>query len=75
MSVMAVTSQVREPLQFGESLIKRWKSAGLLKPSVVKPVIATLDRRLVIKRLGSLCDEDLRVLDERIETIFGSKVL
>ncbi len=37
--LMAVTSQVRQPLGFGEVAIEQWQTAGLIKPSVVKPRI------------------------------------
>lgn len=36
----------------------------MLKPSVVKPVIATIEQALVIRRLGKLTAEDRRVLTE-----------
>ena len=42
--VMAITSQMRP--------VDAWHGAGLLKPSAIKPVIATVERRLVIRRLG-----------------------
>jgi mRNA interferase MazF len=31
--LIAVTSQVKTPLQFGEILIKAWSKTGLIKPS------------------------------------------
>ena len=46
--VMAVTSRIQNyPLV--DIGIQDWQSAGLLKPSVIKPVIATIDRTLVLK--------------------------
>jgi mRNA interferase MazF len=41
--VMAVTSQVRPTPAFGEVWINQWQAAGLLKPSAIKPVFATLE--------------------------------
>lgn len=41
---MAVTSQVRPIAAFGEVMIADWQKAGLLKPSVIKPVMATVER-------------------------------
>jgi mRNA interferase MazF len=52
--IMAVTSQIRPRLAFAEARIGHWKEAGLLKPSVIKPVIATIERDLVRRRLGRL---------------------
>ena len=36
-----MTSQARLGASIGEFAINGWKDAGLLKPSVVKPVLAT----------------------------------
>jgi mRNA interferase MazF len=43
----------------GDPWISHWHAAGLLKPSVVKPVFATLEQLLVLRRLGAL-DEATR---------------
>jgi mRNA interferase MazF len=40
MVVMAVTSQLRPDPGLGATWISHWQRAGLLKPSVVKPVFA-----------------------------------
>jgi mRNA interferase MazF len=39
--VMAITSQMRPTARLGEGFIHAWHGAGLLKPSVIKPVSAT----------------------------------
>jgi len=41
--IMAVTSQIQPARIIGEVIIKDWQEAGLLKPSVVKPVITTIE--------------------------------
>ena len=69
--VLAVTSQVRPQNAVGEVQVKDWKQAGLLKASVTKPVIATIERRLVRKRIGKLSTEDQRSLRAAIEQIIG----
>ena len=69
--VMAVTSQIRPQTGFGEVWISQWQSAGLLKPSVVKPVFATIEQRLVLRRLGALGPEDGAALRSVIAEIFG----
>ena len=50
--IMAVTSQARPAAAVGELTVTDWKDAGLIKPSTVKPVITTIERNLVLKRLG-----------------------
>jgi mRNA interferase MazF len=56
--VMAITSQFRPLPQTGEVWISQWQAAGLLTPSAVKPVFATLEPALIIRRLGVLGSGD-----------------
>lgn len=67
---MAVTSQTRAGA-FGETAIQGWQAAGLLKLSVIKPVIATIEQGLVIKQLGRLTDQDRKALAENLRIILG----
>ena len=60
--LMAITSQVRSPPAFGETHVRDWQTARLLKPSVIKPVLATLEQRLVRKILGHLSQHDQHAL-------------
>jgi mRNA interferase MazF len=69
--VMAVTSQLRPDPRSGDVLIRDWQAAGLLKPSVVKPVFATLEQRLVLRRLGALDDDDQAALRKAISEVIG----
>jgi len=58
--VVALTSQ---PLD-ASTRLDDWRIAGLLKPTWVKRLVATLSRDLVEKKLGSLTPNDrLRVRD------------
>ena len=55
--LMAITSQLRASAALGEIWLSTWQDAGLLKPSAVKPVVATLEQHLVIRAhafLGAL---------------------
>ncbi len=56
--LMAITSQIRMPLAEDEALIQDWSHAGLIKPSMLKPLIATLDQGLIIRKLGRLSQQD-----------------
>lgn len=46
--LMAITSQIRQPLAFGEYLLQDWRQTGLLKPSVLKPLIVTLEQAQIV---------------------------
>lgn len=40
-------------------------------PSAVKPVLATIEKRLVLKKLGQLQQVDVRSLRTSLDLIFG----
>lgn len=69
--LMAVTSQVRPAAGLGEVAVQRWKEAGLLKPSVLKPLLATVEKRLVIRKLGRLEAPDRVALLGGLKAILG----
>lgn len=68
---MAITSQLRASAAFGEVWLTHWQDAGLLKPSAVKPVIATLEQTLIIRQLGTLAPDDANALRTAIVEIIG----
>lgn len=69
--IMAITSQVRQPLGFGEAHVADWQAAGLIKPSVLKPVFTTIEQGLIIRTMGKLSANDLHALRERIAQVIG----
>lgn len=69
--LMAVTSQLRASAVLGEVWLQDWKAAGLLKPSAVKPVFATLEQSLVIRQLGALGAADREALRHAIAQTLG----
>ena len=69
--ILAVTSQARPEPALGEAAIAKWKEAGLLRPSVLKPVVATIERGLVVRRLGRLEEEDRAALRKVLAEILG----
>jgi len=69
--IMAVTSQTEKSFDIGECLIKNWKESGLLKPSAIKPAISTIERKLVLKKLGMLSPDDLASLDSALKELLS----
>jgi mRNA interferase MazF len=67
--IMAVTSQVRTPLAFGEGLLDDWQGAGLIKPSVLKPVFTTIEQNLVLRTMGRLSAADDAALRDLIAQV------
>jgi len=69
--IMAVTSQSHGSGYFGDIRIPNWQPAGLLKPSVIKPILTTVEKSLVIRKLGSITDNDRTALNEGLRSILG----
>lgn len=69
--LMAVTSQVKTQKSLGEVIIEEWKTAGLLKPSAIKPVIFTTEKKLIRKKLGQLKETDIKRLKQGLTVIIG----
>jgi mRNA interferase MazF len=69
--LMAVTSQVRTPILAGEVLLADWAAAGLLKPSVAKPVLMTVEKPLILRRLGRLNANDRQAVAAVMQQILG----
>jgi mRNA interferase MazF len=69
--LMAVTSRTSPQPAEDEVRLRAGGSAGLPKPSIIKPVVMTLERRLVIRRLGRLTKTDQKRLRKLIRHLMG----
>jgi mRNA interferase MazF len=69
--LMAITSQFRPSPALGEVWLRDWQAAGLLKPSAIKPVFATLEQTLIIRQLGTLTAIDQADLKNAIARVIG----
>jgi mRNA interferase MazF len=69
--LMAITSQVRPAPTVGEVAVLHWQEAGLLKPSVIKPLLTTIETSLVLRQLGTLHADDQASLRKVIAEILG----
>ncbi|MDN5872422.1 MAG: type II toxin-antitoxin system PemK/MazF family toxin [Nitrococcus sp.] len=71
--LQAITSQVRKPSAVGEALLQDWQAAGLAKPSMLKPLIANLDKNQIVKHLGQLSAADRDLLTGLLANILGEQ--
>ena len=55
----------------GEVVISEWQKAGLPKASLIKPVLATIERGLVLRKLGELQETDRTALRQALKTLLG----
>ncbi len=69
--LMAITSQVKQKLKAGELEITEWQRAKLLKPSVIKPIFTTIERHLILRKLGKLENEDAQNLRNLLQNLMG----
>lgn len=68
---MAVSSAKRQPGGVGTAVIDDWKAAGLVAPSVIRPMVMTISITLVNKRLGRLGPNDQAALRTAMSETFG----
>lgn len=68
---MAITSQIHHPLALGEAMVADWQAAGLIKPSVLKPVFTTIEQGLVVRKLGTLTAGDTQTLRAVLGDVIG----
>lgn len=69
--IMAITSQVRAPMGYGEAMVDDWRAAGLIKVSMLKPVFSTVEQGLVVRVMGQLSAPDLQTLQRLLEKVIG----
>jgi len=67
--ILALTSQPSTTHAFGGTSLSNWKGAGLLKPSVFKPILTTIEKSLVIQKMGRLHASDQKTLQQVLKTI------
>ncbi len=68
---MAITSQIRLNLSTGEYVLQNWQAAGLAKPSIIKPLIATLEQTQIIRSLAKPTSPDESALRRLLAEILG----
>jgi mRNA interferase MazF len=64
--VAAITGNVSPPFRPGDTLLTDRSAAGLLKPSAVRGVLATVDKADVVRKLGALSAKDFAVVEQGV---------
>jgi mRNA interferase MazF len=68
--VVSVTSNSVD-LRSGDVLLEHWEEAGLIDPSVVKAVFLTIEKSLVLRKLGRLSNKDAEAVRTSLVKSFG----
>lgn len=61
---------VDDPMDY---MIKNWREANLVKPSKTKMKFATIEKRIVVKKLGKLSDVDKKLLSDKLVGFFADR--
>ena len=69
--LMAVTGHHMLSGSVGEVSITEWDKAGLIKPSIVKPIFTTIEKKLVVRKLGQLEQDDKQKLKDALKVILA----
>ena len=72
--VAAITSNVSPPFRPGDTLLSDWNLAGLLKPSAVRGVFATVDKVEVVRKLGTLSAGDFTRVEKGVANVLGFSI-
>ena len=54
-----------------QQCLTEWEKAGLVKPSVIKPVLATIHKKLILRKRGKLVDADRETLKVMLNKFLG----
>jgi mRNA interferase MazF len=73
--VAAITSNVSPPFRPCDTLLSDWSLAGLLKPSAVRGVLATVDKSDIVRKLGALSPKDFSSVEQGIANILGLQTI
>ncbi len=68
--LMPMTSRIEKDPTLA---LSHWQSAGLLKPTWVKPILGTLATRLIEKRLGKLAEPDKKCVKAALMILLNSR--
>lgn len=69
--IMAITSRTEQTFNIGECFIENWQNAGLLRSSTIKPAISTIEKSLILKKLGRLSPRDLTSMDKVLRKLIN----
>ncbi len=69
--LMAITGHMSDYPRIGEVIVSGWEEAGLLKASTIKPILATIEKTLIVRELGQLGQRDVQSLRDGLKTVVG----
>ena len=68
--IKAISSRT-DRILVGDHLIKDWRRAGLLFPSVATGVVRTIKQNMIARKLGSMPSPEMKVIDDNLSVALG----
>jgi mRNA interferase MazF len=68
--LMFLTSNLKSEPKIDDHLISNWKAAGLPKPTICRMKFATIDKSLIIKKLGRIQTADINTIKSKMKSFF-----
>ncbi|MCF8113065.1 MAG: type II toxin-antitoxin system PemK/MazF family toxin [Desulfotignum sp.] len=65
-----ITSNMAVKSKPGDYHIREWKQANLPKPSLIRMKLATIDKSIIVRKLGRLSQRDMDIFRQVISTFF-----
>jgi len=69
--ILFITSNLSAFGRPGDYKLSEWKSSGLPKPSMTRMKFATINKSLVLKKLGSVTKADQELINEKLSVFFA----
>ncbi len=68
--VVSVTSNLTD-LRTGDVILEHWEEAGLIDPSAMKAVFLTIEKSLILRKIGKLEEVDAKAVRASLEKAFS----
>lgn len=69
--IAQVTSRVNSPPRPGDHLIRLWRQAGLVAPSLARARMTTLHGSIVVKPLGTMPQQEMTAISRALASALG----
>lgn len=66
-----ITSNIPEILRFGDFEIKDLKTSGLPKPSIIRMKFTTINKSIIIKKIGELSESERNTFQKLLFEFFS----
>jgi len=70
----AITGNLKAARRPGDYLLSHWREAGLIKESLVKSVLFTVEKSLIIRKLGKIKGADMEGISQGLREALGLKI-